>query len=90
MKYGFIMTTGDPRTIADLAADAEAAGWDGVFYWDGISIGDMDTYDTWVVLAAVASRRNMVDRRRPGGCDSRVASPQDPGRTAAGPRALKR
>jgi alkanesulfonate monooxygenase SsuD/methylene tetrahydromethanopterin reductase-like flavin-dependent oxidoreductase (luciferase family) len=74
VKYGFIVTTGDPRTIADLAADAEAAGWDGVFYWDGISIGEMDTYDTWVVLAAIAMRTERVrlgaivtppSRRRP-------------------------
>jgi alkanesulfonate monooxygenase SsuD/methylene tetrahydromethanopterin reductase-like flavin-dependent oxidoreductase (luciferase family) len=60
VKCGFIVTTGDPRTIADLAAEAEAAGWDGVFYWDGISIGEMDTYDTWVVLAAMAMRTERV------------------------------
>jgi alkanesulfonate monooxygenase SsuD/methylene tetrahydromethanopterin reductase-like flavin-dependent oxidoreductase (luciferase family) len=74
MKYGFIVTTGDPRTVADLAAEAEAAGWDGVFYWDGIAIGEGDTYDPWIVMAAMAMRTERVrlgaivtppSRRRP-------------------------
>jgi alkanesulfonate monooxygenase SsuD/methylene tetrahydromethanopterin reductase-like flavin-dependent oxidoreductase (luciferase family) len=74
VKSGFIVTTGDPRTAADLAAEAEAAGWDGVFSWDGVAIGDMDIYDPWVVMAAMAMRTDRVrlgaivsppSRRRP-------------------------
>lgn len=74
MKCGFIVTTGDPRTAADLAARAEAAGWDGVFTWDGIAIGETETYDPWVVMAAMAMRTERVrlgafvtppSRRRP-------------------------
>lgn len=74
MKFGVIVTTGDPRSAADLAAEAEAAGWDGVFYWDGVALGDMDTYDPWVVMAAMAMRTDRValgailtppSRRRP-------------------------
>ena len=74
MKFGIIVTTGDPRSAADLAAEAEAAGWDGVFYWDGVALGDMDTYDPWVVMAAMAMRTERVtlgaivtppSRRRP-------------------------
>jgi alkanesulfonate monooxygenase SsuD/methylene tetrahydromethanopterin reductase-like flavin-dependent oxidoreductase (luciferase family) len=74
MRFGIILTSGDPRTAADLAADAEAAGWDGVFTWDGISVGDMDTFDPWVVMAAMAMRTSRVrlgamltppSRRRP-------------------------
>jgi alkanesulfonate monooxygenase SsuD/methylene tetrahydromethanopterin reductase-like flavin-dependent oxidoreductase (luciferase family) len=74
VKSGFIVTTGDPRTAADLAAEAEAAGWDGVFYWDAISIGEVEIYDPWVVLAAMAMRTERVllgaivtppSRRRP-------------------------
>ena len=74
MKSGFIVTTGDVRTAADLAAEAEAAGWDGVFFWDGVAIGDMDIYDPWVVMAAMAMRTERVrlgaivsppSRRRP-------------------------
>jgi alkanesulfonate monooxygenase SsuD/methylene tetrahydromethanopterin reductase-like flavin-dependent oxidoreductase (luciferase family) len=74
VKFGFMVTTGDPRAAADLAAEAEAAGWDGVFYWDGVAIGDMDIYDPWVVMAAMAMRTVRVrlgaivsppSRRRP-------------------------
>jgi alkanesulfonate monooxygenase SsuD/methylene tetrahydromethanopterin reductase-like flavin-dependent oxidoreductase (luciferase family) len=60
VKSGFIVTTGDPRTVADLAAEAEAAGWDGVFYWDGVAIGPGDIYDPWVVMAAMAMRTERV------------------------------
>jgi alkanesulfonate monooxygenase SsuD/methylene tetrahydromethanopterin reductase-like flavin-dependent oxidoreductase (luciferase family) len=74
MKYGFIVTTGDPRAAAELAAEAEAAGWDGVFYWDAIAIGDTEMYDPWVVMAGMAMRTERVrlgaivtppSRRRP-------------------------
>ncbi len=60
MHYGLIITTGDPGTVADLAAEAEAAGWDGVFYFDAIAIGSMELYDPWVVLAAIAERTSRV------------------------------
>ena len=39
MRYGIVLTTGDPRLAADLAAEAEDAGWDGVFTFDAIAIG---------------------------------------------------
>jgi alkanesulfonate monooxygenase SsuD/methylene tetrahydromethanopterin reductase-like flavin-dependent oxidoreductase (luciferase family) len=54
------VTSADPRTAAELAAGAEAAGWDGVFTWDGIAIGEMETYDPWVVMAAMAMRTERV------------------------------
>ena len=60
MKAGIILTAGDPRTQADLAGDAEAAGWDGVFTWDGIAIGETEIYDPWVMLAALAMRTERV------------------------------
>ncbi|HET7029633.1 MAG TPA: LLM class flavin-dependent oxidoreductase [Candidatus Limnocylindrales bacterium] len=74
MKAGFIVSAGDPREAAELAAAAEAAGWDGVFTWDGVAIGTGDTYDPWVVMAAMAMRTERVtlgaivtppSRRRP-------------------------
>ncbi len=74
MRFGIIATSGDPRAVAGLAAEAEAAGWDGVFTWDGIAIGPGDTYDPWVVMAAMAMRTSRVrlgaivtppSRRRP-------------------------
>jgi alkanesulfonate monooxygenase SsuD/methylene tetrahydromethanopterin reductase-like flavin-dependent oxidoreductase (luciferase family) len=74
VKYGFIVTSGDPRTAAGLAAEAEAAGWDGVFTYDAIAIGASPMYDPWVTLAAMALRTERVrlgaivfapSRRRP-------------------------
>ncbi len=74
LRYGIVITTGGPRTAAELAAAAEAAGWDGVFTWDGIAIGETEAYDPWVVMAAMAMRTARVrlgaivtppSRRRP-------------------------
>lgn len=47
---------GDARVLADLAWDAEAAGWDGFFVWDHIVFGDEPAVDPWIALAAVALR----------------------------------
>jgi len=60
MRYGFIVPKGDPRTVARLAREAEEAGWDGIFYWDGICVGEMETYDPWVVMAAMAMETKRV------------------------------
>lgn len=60
MNYGFIIPKGDPRTVAELAREVEEAGWDGAFYWDGIYVGEMETYDPWVVMAAMAMRTERV------------------------------
>ncbi len=60
MRYGIVLTSGDPRTAAELAARAEAAGWDGVFTYDAIAIGDDPMYDPWVVLSAIAMRTERV------------------------------
>ena len=38
MRYGFILPGGDVWTIPEMAAEAEVAGWDGVFIPDSISI----------------------------------------------------
>ena len=75
MKYGFIIPRGDVDTIVAMAIEAEEAGWDGIFYWDGIYIESMgEMYDPWVVLAAIALRTQHIrigavltppSRRRP-------------------------
>lgn len=78
MKYGFVFPGGDVRTLAEMAAEAEEAGWDGVFIPDCIHIGSesdpMPAFDPWVVLAAMAMRTERVrlgtmltpvSRRRP-------------------------
>lgn len=46
----------DPRLVAELAAEAEAAGWDGFFVWDHLrySTPRGEVADPWVTLAAVA------------------------------------
>jgi alkanesulfonate monooxygenase SsuD/methylene tetrahydromethanopterin reductase-like flavin-dependent oxidoreductase (luciferase family) len=75
MHYGFIIPSGDIHTIVEMAGEAEEAGWDGVFYWDGVYIAGAELmYDPWVVLAAIAQRTTRVrigailtplSRRRP-------------------------
>ena len=74
MQYGIVITSGDPLVQAELAAAAEAAGWDGVFTYDAIAIGETEMYDPWVILAAMAMRTERVrlgalvfapSRRRP-------------------------
>ncbi len=55
MKYGFIITGGEAREQVELARAAEAAGWDGVFTWDGIHVDDeIETYDPWALMGAMA------------------------------------
>ncbi len=67
MQYGFdISITGeysDPRLLADLAAEAEQAGWDGVFVWDCIFAADdpgAPVTDPWIALAVMASRTQRI------------------------------
>jgi alkanesulfonate monooxygenase SsuD/methylene tetrahydromethanopterin reductase-like flavin-dependent oxidoreductase (luciferase family) len=55
VKFGFIITGGEAHEQVALAQAAEAAGWDGVFTWDGIHVGDdIETYDPWALMAAFA------------------------------------
>ena len=61
MKYGFIITGGEAREQVELARAAEAAGWDGVFTWDGIHVGDdLETYDPWALMGAMAMATERV------------------------------
>jgi alkanesulfonate monooxygenase SsuD/methylene tetrahydromethanopterin reductase-like flavin-dependent oxidoreductase (luciferase family) len=46
---------GDARPLAELAAAAEQAGWDGFFLWDHVAPSpELPTVDPWVALAAIA------------------------------------
>ena len=52
----------DARVVATIAADAEAAGWDGVFVWDHIGYREPvdGIADPWVTLAAIACATQSV------------------------------
>jgi alkanesulfonate monooxygenase SsuD/methylene tetrahydromethanopterin reductase-like flavin-dependent oxidoreductase (luciferase family) len=78
MRYAIYLPTfepfGNPQVIADLARDAEQAGWDGVFLWDDVAGWNKDMADPWISLtaAALATRRvrlgaliTPLARRRP-------------------------
>lgn len=58
MKYGVTLPNWgdcfDPRGLAAMAREAEAAGWDGFFIWDHVQFIPTPTVDTWVALAAIA------------------------------------
>lgn len=49
MRYGFVLPSGDARMAADLAREAEQAGWDGFFTWEPVW-----GVDAWVSLTAAA------------------------------------
>jgi alkanesulfonate monooxygenase SsuD/methylene tetrahydromethanopterin reductase-like flavin-dependent oxidoreductase (luciferase family) len=52
----------DPRIVAELAAEAEAAGWDGFFLWDHIRHAPpvRALADAWVTLAAMAATTTQI------------------------------
>jgi alkanesulfonate monooxygenase SsuD/methylene tetrahydromethanopterin reductase-like flavin-dependent oxidoreductase (luciferase family) len=52
----------EPRLVADLAAEAEDAGWDGVFVWDHMLYREpvTDIADPWITMAAVAMATERV------------------------------
>lgn len=60
MRYGLTLPIFDelsePALLAELAAEAEAAGWDGVFVWDHVYYRApvRAATDPWVSLAAMA------------------------------------
>jgi alkanesulfonate monooxygenase SsuD/methylene tetrahydromethanopterin reductase-like flavin-dependent oxidoreductase (luciferase family) len=55
----------DPRETAEIAHEAESAGWDGVFIWDVINQpfaegDDVPIADSWITLAAIAMRTERI------------------------------
>ncbi len=83
MRYGIYVPNfgpyGNARILADLAYEAEEAGWDGFFLWDQVSKSTLTPtvdpmVDPWIALTAIALRtRTMrlgmlvtpLPRRRP-------------------------
>jgi alkanesulfonate monooxygenase SsuD/methylene tetrahydromethanopterin reductase-like flavin-dependent oxidoreductase (luciferase family) len=49
MKFGVVTSFGTVHDYMAMARDAEAAGWDGVFAWDDISVERGGVFDPWVV-----------------------------------------
>jgi alkanesulfonate monooxygenase SsuD/methylene tetrahydromethanopterin reductase-like flavin-dependent oxidoreductase (luciferase family) len=67
MKYGLdiptVGTYANPHKLADLAAEAEQAGWDGFFVWDlflGKDGSAEPVLDPWVALAAIAMQTQHI------------------------------
>ena len=52
----------DPAVVARLSAEADEAGWDGVFVWDNLRFVEpvVDVADPWITLAAMASATERV------------------------------
>jgi alkanesulfonate monooxygenase SsuD/methylene tetrahydromethanopterin reductase-like flavin-dependent oxidoreductase (luciferase family) len=55
VKYGFVLPWGQARDAAELAAIAEAHGWDGFFVWEPVW-----GVDSWVALAAAAMTTSRI------------------------------
>ncbi len=55
MQYGFVLPYGDARTAAELALEAEQAGWDAFFVWEPVW-----GIDAWVCLTAAAMRTQRI------------------------------
>jgi alkanesulfonate monooxygenase SsuD/methylene tetrahydromethanopterin reductase-like flavin-dependent oxidoreductase (luciferase family) len=78
----------DPRAVADLAATAEQAGWDGLFVWDHVLHDKVRRRgqpfaDPWILLTAAALATSTlrlgplvtpVPRRRPEQLARQVAT----------------
>lgn len=55
MKYGFVFPYGSAREAAEVAYEAEQAGWDGFFVWEPVW-----GVDGWVQLTAAAMRTERI------------------------------
>ena len=52
----------DPAVVERLSAEAEAAGWHGVFVWDNLRFQEpvVDVADPWITLAAMATATERI------------------------------
>jgi alkanesulfonate monooxygenase SsuD/methylene tetrahydromethanopterin reductase-like flavin-dependent oxidoreductase (luciferase family) len=69
MRYGVYVPNfgpyGDARVLAELAEEAEEAGWDGFFLWDQVSKSTLTPtidpmVDPWIALTAIALRTSAI------------------------------
>jgi alkanesulfonate monooxygenase SsuD/methylene tetrahydromethanopterin reductase-like flavin-dependent oxidoreductase (luciferase family) len=54
MKVGIVTSSGTIHDYMEMAREAEAHGWDGIFVWDDICVGPGEVFDPWVALGAMA------------------------------------
>jgi len=63
-KYGLDVTIAEeychPCILAELAVEAEQAGWDGFFVQDFIYCDDAPIVDPWIALAAIAMQTSRI------------------------------
>ncbi len=78
MRFGFVIPWADADEVGELAAVAEASGWDGLFVWEPVW-----GVDSWVSLGLAAVRTTKIrlgtmltppSRRRPWELASQVAT----------------
>lgn len=55
MKFGTVFPNGSAREAADMAREAEQAGWDGFFVWEPVW-----GIDAWIQLAAAAMQTTRI------------------------------
>jgi alkanesulfonate monooxygenase SsuD/methylene tetrahydromethanopterin reductase-like flavin-dependent oxidoreductase (luciferase family) len=66
MRSGLFMplfdALADPAVVARLSAEAEEAGWHGVFVWDNLRYEEpvVDVADPWITLAAIAAATKRI------------------------------
>lgn len=66
MKYALYVPPfgayADARTLANLAQDAEQAGWDGFFLWDHVAFDWLQTpiVEAWVTCTAIAMNTSRI------------------------------
>ncbi|TVR24780.1 MAG: LLM class flavin-dependent oxidoreductase [Ilumatobacter sp.] len=78
MRFGFVVPWADAEDVGDLAAAAEASGWDGLFVWEPVW-----GVDAWISLGLAAVRTSKIrlgtmltppSRRRPWELAGQVAT----------------
>ncbi len=64
MRFGLTLPPfdvfADARLVAEVAREAEAAGWEGFFVWDHLLLWPTPIADAWVTLTAVALATSRV------------------------------
>jgi alkanesulfonate monooxygenase SsuD/methylene tetrahydromethanopterin reductase-like flavin-dependent oxidoreductase (luciferase family) len=60
MRFGITGTWGSPGDMIRVAVEAERAGWDGWFTWDGVSLAGFPSWAPWTLLGAAAAVTSRV------------------------------